>query len=544
MMAAAVGVGDSKARPFVRINAMPSNTPHPAPAPSPRADGDGESSTVAEPPSASAAVPHASAPASVATPPRRRRRAWRWVVVLLALAAAAIFGVPWVKRTLNTVSTDDAYVNGRVTFVAPRVPGQVARVLVDDNNRVRKGDLLVQLDRQPYQVKVDIAQAAVAAAEADLMAASAQARATAGQIRSMRFKLDHAIEDVNNQIALLRAKVASLESERAVLAKAQADYDRALPLAQSGAVAVEEVDRRRQEMLVAKANVEAALQNVYQIRVALGLPPKPLQGEDLTKVPADLPQTFSSVRQAQASLIEAASQLGVVDSFNKTPEQMIADFYLRDPQGDIDRIFEHLLKDAPAVKQAEARLAQTRQRLAQAQLDLSYCDVVAEIDGVITRRAVNPGDNLVTGQRIMALRSLTEVWVDANFKETQLADLRIGQSVDLDVDMYGSHERFKGRISGFTMGTGSTLALLPPENATGNFVKVVQRLPVRIDLIDYDPDLVPLFVGLSVTPRVHIHESPTGPSAGKLLQPYMPNQASLGSGDIAKPASAGDSAEP
>ncbi len=120
----------------------------------------------------------------------------------------------------------------------------------------------------------------------------------------------------------------------------------------------------------------------------------------------------------------------------------------------------------------------------------------------------------------MAVRSLTEIWVDANFKETQLANLRIGQPVDLDVDMYGSHQMFKGRISGFTMGTGSTLALLPAENATGNFVKVVQRLPVRIDLIDYDPDKTPLFIGLSVTPYVHIYEEPTGPNAGKVLQPY------------------------
>jgi hypothetical protein len=105
----------------------------------------------------------------------------------------------------------------------------------------------------------------------------------------------------------------------------------------------------------------------------------------------------------------------------------------------------------------------------------------------------------------MAVRSLTEIWVDANFKET-LRELRIGQPVDLDVDMYGRHRRFRARISGFTMGTGSTLALLPAENATGNFVKVVQRLPVRIDLIDYNPDVVPLFVGLSVTPYVQVYE--------------------------------------
>ena len=143
---------------------------------------------------------------------------------------------------------------------------------------------------------------------------------------------------------------------------------------------------------------------------------------------------------------------------------------------------------------------------------------MADIDGVVTRRNVNPGNHVVAGEELMALRSLTEIWVDANFKETQLAKLRIGQPVDLDVDMYGRKHRFRGRISGFTMGTGSTLALLPAENATGNFVKVVQRLPVRIDLTDYDPETNPLFIGLSVTPYVYVNERPTGPNAGKFLQ--------------------------
>ena len=121
----------------------------------------------------------------------------------------------------------------------------------------------------------------------------------------------------------------------------------------------------------------------------------------------------------------------------------------------------------------------------------------------------------------MAVRSLTEIWIDANFKETQLANLRIGQPVSLEVDMYGGRREFKGRISGFEMGTGQTLALLPPQNATGNFVKIVQRLPVRIDLIDYDPEVAPLFVGLSVEPYVYYREKATGPNAGMLLQHAM-----------------------
>ena len=113
---------------------------------------------------------------------------------------------------------------------------------------------------------------------------------------------------------------------------------------------------------------------------------------------------------------------------------------------------------------------------------------------------MNPGNNVVAGQSMMAVRSLNEIWIDANFKETQLANLRIGQRVRCEVDMYGSRHEFEGRITGFTMGTGQTLSLLPPQNATGNFVKIVQRLPVRIDLTDYDPEKAPLFVGASVDP--------------------------------------------
>src|SRR5262249_54421599 len=160
--------------------------------------------------------------------------------------------------------------------------------------------------------------------------------------------------------------------------------------------------------------------------------------------------------------------------------------------------------------------------LAVAELDLRYCDVVAEIDGVVTRRNVNPGNDVQVGQNLMAIRSLSEIWVDANFKETQLRDLRIGQAVDLYVDMYGHRQVFNGRISGFTIGTGSTLALLPPQNATGNFVKIVQRLPVRIELEGYDPDQNPLFIGTSVVPYVYINKPPTGPDAGKFLQEYAP----------------------
>jgi membrane fusion protein, multidrug efflux system len=440
--------------------------------------------------------------------------------VVLALVVLFL-GVPHVFRALRTVSTDDAFVSGHVTYVAARVPGQVAKVLVDDNNRVRKGDVLVQLDREPYQVRVAIAQATMSSAQAQFDSTLAQTRGRAGEARSLRYSLQRAGENVNNQIALLRAKVATLESKKATLARTDVDFKRAEGLLKADVASRQQYDVANEKRRVAQAEVDRALQEVYQVRVGLGLTPQPPPGHELTEVPPDLQQNFSAVKEAQGKLIQIASQLGVVQPFNVTPEAMLAEFYRRDPDGDVDRILEALIQSAPAVKQARAKVDEAQRNLDEEQLHLRYCDVVAEIDGVVTRRTVNPGNNVVAGQSLMAVRSLTDIWVEANFKETQLGSLRIGQPVDLDVDMYGSSQEFKGRISGFANGTGATLALLPPENATGNFVKVVQRLPVRIDVVDYDPEKAPLFVGLSVTPRVRIHEAPSGPHAGQLLQPYL-----------------------
>ncbi len=448
----------------------------------------------------------------------QKRRLLLGAAAVLLLAAILAFGIPWVRLALSTASTDDAFVNGHVTFVAPRVRGQVARVLVDDNNRVRKGDLLVELDKEPLRATVAVKKAAVDTAEADLRAAEAAVRGIEAQARSRRWQLQQAIENVEDQIALLHARVAALKKAKATLTLAQQEFERTSRLVESDAASRELYDQRQASLSIAQAGVVQALADVNQIRVSLGLQAKPDDSADLDQVPPNLDQTFSSVLQAQAALIQTAAELGVVHSYNQTPKQMLDEFEKLDPQGDIDRTFARLAAEAPAVKQAEAKLGAAKRDLALAELDLRYCDVVAEIDGVITRRNVNPGNDVQVGQNLMAIRSLSEIWVDANFKETQLRDLRIGQAADLYVDMYGDRQVFKGRIAGFTEGTGSTLALLPPQNATGNFVKIVQRLPVRIELEGYDPDKNPLFIGTSVVPYVYINKPPTGPDAGKFLQ--------------------------
>jgi membrane fusion protein (multidrug efflux system) len=487
---------------------------------------DGSPTGTADPSARPDELPGPTSPVPGTPPksPEAKPRSHRWRKRLLVaggvagLAVGGYFLVPWIDTVLNTLSTEDAYVNGDMTFVAPRVSGQVTTVLVSDNNRVKKGDVLVQLDPEPFDIQVNIAKAAVGAARADLEAIRAQTRALVGQVSSVYFALQHAIEDVDTQIALLHARVATLNARQATLENAQHQFDRVERLFKSNAAADQEMHDRTADLKVAKAQVDEALEAVYQVRVTLGLPRRPESG-DLTQVPANLDQTFSMVRQAQASLVQAAAQLGVTQPLDDSPKEMVARFRQRDPEGNIERIFAKLSEEAPAVKQAESKLAQAQRRLDEAELNRRYCDIVSEIDGVVTRKNVNPGNHVQVGESLMAVRSLTEIWIDANFKETQLADLRIGQRVRCEVDMYGSRREFEGRITGFTMGTGQTLALLPPQNATGNFVKIVQRLPVRIELTHYDPGKATLFVGLSVTPYVYYKEAPTGPHAGEVLQP-------------------------
>lgn len=453
----------------------------------------------------------------VVSPPKRSRQLLVLLLVVVALAVSGYLAAPAIRTAMNTVSTDDAYVNGHATFLAARVSGQVSRVLVDDNMRVKRGDVLVQLDKEPYQVQVAIKEAIVETAERDLTASRAQVRGLASQARSNRFRLQHAMEDVQQQLAVLRSNVAQLKVEQANLDLAERDFVRAEALLEKRAIGKQDFDKYVAGLEVARNRVNSAEQTIQQTRAGLGLP---IDREKPLEVPADLTQTFSAVREALGAMYNSVTQLGFMPStWDGTPQQAIDEFYKQDPEKNLDKIYEKLIREAPTVKQAEARLLQVRHDLELAQLNLRYCDVVSEIDGVVARRNVNPGNNVQAGQALMAVRSLTEIWVDANFKETQLADLRIGHRVRCEVDMYGRRREFEGRITGFNMGTGQTLSLLPPQNATGNFVKIIQRLPVRIELTDYDPEKDPLFVGLSVVPYVYFKEKPEGANAGQLLNP-------------------------
>ena len=292
----------------------------------------------------------------VGPPPGSRPSRWRrWVigaVGVLVLVLACVFGIPRIKLAFNTVSTDDAYVNGHVTFVAPRVGGQVSRVFVDDNNRVHKGEILAQLDKEPYEVAVSQKQAEVDTANADLQAATAGARGIEAQARGRRWALQHAIENVDNQIAALEARVAALNKARAAQALAQAEFARAQALVAKNVVSREVYDQREAQLTTAGADITQTLAEIYQVRVSLGLPAHPDNGAALDAVPHDLDETFSGVLQAQSDLIQSAAQLGVVHSFNQNPKEMVAQF---EKLGDIDATFTRLVAEAPAVKQAAAK---------------------------------------------------------------------------------------------------------------------------------------------------------------------------------------------
>src|SRR5271166_6263481 len=396
----------------------PSIEPRPAPAGAVPAEArDGSHLPQAERtahPDHQAADPATSPPSATppAGPPSRRWR--RWLLIPGIIAGLAVTGyllVPMVETMLNTVSTDDAYVNGHVTFVAPRVAGQVSRVLVDDNNRVHMGDLIAELDKEPYRVAVSEKKAAIDTATADVQTAIAAARAIEAQAVSQRWNLQRAVEGVDSQIALLHARVAAIDKSKAALVLAQVEFERARQLVGRDDVPREVYDQRQAELTTAGAELTQTLAEVYQIRVSLGLPAQPDGGGDLGKVPPDLDETFSSVLEAQAGLIQSAAQLGVVHSFDQGPKAMLDEF---EKMGDIDRTFAQFAANAPAVKQAEAKLEAATRDLAQAELDLRYCDIIAEIDGVVTRRNVNPGNFVQVGQNLMAVRSLDEIWVDAN----------------------------------------------------------------------------------------------------------------------------------
>jgi membrane fusion protein (multidrug efflux system) len=440
-----------------------------------------------------------SVPAQRAPPdmPRARRRPWsgitlvRLAVLITAGVIVVLFATQWDRWVGLAVRqvTDDAYVRGDITPLSAQVEGYVRRVPVDDFQRVKQGELLVQIEDDDYRAKV-------AQAEADLYAAKAEARGIEAEARSRRWKLQRAVEDLDNQIALLHARVAALDKSKAVLTLAQIDFSRAKQLLGTPAESRQQYDRAQRALSTADAQVNEALAQVYQARASLGLPAQPISGEDLGQVPPDLDETFSSVLEAQADLIQSAAQLGVIHSYAQSPKQMLDEFA---KQGEIDRYFAQLTTEAPAVKQAEAKLD-------LAKINLGYTRITAPAGGEVSERDVRAGQYVHAGSQVITVVP-DNVWVVANYKETQLTHVAIGQRAEIRVDTFPGIS-IDAIVDSIAPASGAQFSLLPPDNSTGNFTKVVQRIPVKLRIAPDNPLAGKLRPGMSVVATILTDTTP------------------------------------
>ncbi|HUN83966.1 MAG TPA: HlyD family secretion protein [Terracidiphilus sp.] len=387
--------------------------------------------------------------------PRSRRRGILFVVIVVAVLVALLF---WWRSTF-TEDTDDAQINGHLIQISSRIAGQVIKVDVEENEKVNAGAEIAQLDPRDYQVAVENAEAALASAKANAAAAQVAVPITTINTGSNLSSADAdvsgaraAVSQAEQQLDAAKARVAQADANNV---KAQQDLARYRPLVEKDVISKQQFDAA-----VAAANAASA---------------------SLADARASQQAAQDGVRVARQREIQSMAML----KYAQTGPQQVA------------------AQNAKA-RQAEAQVQQAQAQLDQAKLNLSYTKIVAPEAGIITRKSVEINQNVSVGQNLMTLVSLQDLWVTANFKETQLRHMRAGQAVEIHVDATGKD--YKGRVTQIGGATGSVLSLFPPENATGNYVKVVQRLPVRIDFTDLkaeDPDHQ-LRPGLSVEPKVTV----------------------------------------
>jgi membrane fusion protein (multidrug efflux system) len=388
------------------------------------------------------------------------------VMLILILGAGA-----WVWAGGGRETTDDAQADARVTQISSRVPGTVSKVAVEDNQLVELGAVLAELDPRDYQVAVDKARAELADAEAAAVAAHSNvpiaSTTAASNVTTARGGIVQALSSVaatEKEIEAARARLVSAEARlrevEANAAKAARDVERL-----RGLLAKDEISQQQFDATAAAAEAQKAAADSARSQIA--------EAEAGVRVAeSHLAQAVAGEQQAHAELQTA--QTG--------PAQVTA--------------------TKARASSAEARVMQARANLAQAELNLQYTQLKAPARGIVSKKGINAGQVVQPGQALLALVQIEDVWITANFKETQLKDMRPGQRAKISVDAFGGRE-LKGQVDSIAGATGSKFSLLPPENATGNFVKVVQRVPVKIVLEPGQDPEHRLRPGMSVTPTVY-----------------------------------------
>jgi len=384
-----------------------------------------------------------------ALPPAPKSSSRKLVIFGALVVLAAIGGYLWFN-SLNRVSTDDAQVDGHIVPISPKIYGKVLEVLVDDNQQVKQGQVLVRIDPQDFQAKVDQAQAAVAVAQSQAQGADAGVPLTRDTTGS------------------------SVTAAEAQLSAAKADYDQAQVESERAATA---------DIAVAKANVETAQATADHAQADLDRMKTLVDKEEISKL--DYDSYASSTRVALSQLQAAKDKLGAVTKDAETKKAALLSAQARIAQAQAGILQAKATQRQVPVRVADASSAtagigQARANLEAAKLDLGYTTIVAPVDGMVTRKSVEVGQVVQQGQGLLMLVPLQDVWVTANFKETQLADVRNGQKAEVKADLSG--KTYPGHVDSLAAATGTRMSLLPPENATGNYVKVVQRIPVKIVL--------------------------------------------------------------
>jgi membrane fusion protein, multidrug efflux system len=364
-----------------------------------------------------------SAPVVKRTAPPRPHRKFRFIVIAICLwAAALVVGVHFLALSQTSQSTDDAFIDGHIINVAPQVSGRVAHVLIADNQEVRKGDVLVELDSRDFDATLRQKQAALASTRAQAAAVTAS--------------IDQAKAHVATLQATIESDQATAEADRANADKAAKDLARNQDLAKQKVISPQDLDSTRASAQSSQATLDAALKKVMSDRA-----------------------------QVAEAMAQVNTYIGLHDSLI-------------------------------------AQIGQSDAAVQSAQLSQSYTQILAPEDGRVTRKSIEPGAYVQTGQTLLGLVP-HDLWVTANFKENQLARIRPGQQALIAVDAL-SDQKFEGKVDSIQTGSGARFSLLPPENATGNYVKVVQRVPVKIVFTQLPGGQLPLGPGESVVPTIQV----------------------------------------